>query len=223
MKVKQVGALNTESAVIRVVLIDEKPLLREGLGGILANFDDLNIIGAAAGVREAVERVENQPDVVIVQVHTQADASVLVSGLRDAFPGCRVIVLGVEDCPEAVYSLVAAGIDGYLTNPTRHELYAAIQRSVTQGDHVLLSVRRQALMRPQVATIVPTMTELEREVLLLSAQALSNSQIARRLNLTEATVKRHFRNIFAKLNAVSRIDAVNKAVDANLISRPMRQ
>jgi DNA-binding NarL/FixJ family response regulator len=225
MKVDPADVLGAGSThVIRIALIDERPLLRDGLTEILANIDDFAVVGSAADVSEAVECVRERPDVVIIHVHAQGhSATVLVGHARSEFPNCRIIVLGVEDSSEAVHSLVAIGINGYLTDPTRDDLVAAIRSSVAREGHLFLSVRREALMRSQAISAAPAMSEREVEILVLAAEALSNSQIARRLQLTEATVKRHLRNIYAKLNAVSRIDAVNKAVDAELLTRPQRQ
>jgi DNA-binding NarL/FixJ family response regulator len=129
-----------------------------------------------------------------------------------------VIILSMYDAPLLLEKLLSAGIKGYLLKSiTRHELVAAIRGSRSDHSRVLLSVSPASLARVQLQQAC-VLSERELAVLRLVAGALSNAQIAGRLSVTEATVKRHLRNIFAKLGAVSRIDAVNKAVAASLIN-----
>jgi DNA-binding NarL/FixJ family response regulator len=124
-------------------------------------------------------------------------------------------VLSSQDKPALLRTLLNAGICGYLhKSASSEELLTAVRAVRKDGDRVVLNVSRQGLeLDPQVP-----LTDRERDVLVLTAKALSNGQIARRLSLTEATVKRHLRNVFAKLGAGSRIDAVNRATTAGLIA-----
>jgi DNA-binding NarL/FixJ family response regulator len=120
------------------------------------------------------------------------------------------------DGPVLLQSLLAVGIKGYLLKSvTRHELVAAIRGARADDGRILLSVSPTSLAAQARATSV--LSDRERAILELVASAMSNTQIANRLYLTEATVKRHIRNIFVKLEAVSRIDAVNKAIAASMI------
>jgi DNA-binding NarL/FixJ family response regulator len=122
------------------------------------------------------------------------------------------------DGPQLLRELLALGICGYLLkNSTRQELVAAIRNARADDAPVLLAVSRESLTQVQ-GPVAGALSGREREVLQLVGQAMSNAQIAGRLCLSEATVKRHLRNIFTKLGAVSRIDAVNKALAASLIS-----
>jgi len=120
--------------------------------------------------------------------------------------------------PQLVQSLLAVGIRGYLLKSVHgRELVSAI-RSLRDGEaRILLSVSRESLAYA-LAPRSQTLSDRELQVLELTAHALSNTQIASRLRLTEATVKRHLRNIFVKLGAVSRIDAVNKAIAQSLMT-----
>ena len=128
----------------------------------------------------------------------------------------------MQEGPELLRALLEAGIRGYLLKTvTRHELVAAIQ-AVEDPERIVLSVSRRSLPEDDGAQPVQ-LTERERQVLELTARALTNRQIANRLSLTEATVKRHLRNIFAKLGAGSRLDAVNRASHAGLIEPPRNE
>jgi DNA-binding NarL/FixJ family response regulator len=118
----------------------------------------------------------------------------------------------MHEGPELVQATLAAGIRAYLLKSVHwQELVAAIRAVHADGDRVVLGVSQESLQAARPRPQQGELSDREREVLGLVAQALSNGQIASRLGLTEATVKRHLRNIFVKLGAVSRLDAVNKA------------
>jgi DNA-binding NarL/FixJ family response regulator len=120
----------------------------------------------------------------------------------------------MHEGPELVHSLLAAGIHGYLLKSIHwQELAVAIRATRSDSSRVILGVSPESLVHAGREPVSDGLSAREREVLDLVAQALSNSQIASRLGLTEATVKRHLRNIFSKLGAVSRLDAVNKAAE----------
>jgi len=149
-----------------------------------------------------------------------AYAGGLLAELRARCPTTRTVVLTMCEDPAIVQQALAAGIAAYLVKSSivGHELVAAI-RSVTRGrDNVLLSVPRQTMAGLRLASAVAGMlSERERDVLELAAQALSNTQIATRLHIAEGTVKRHLTNIYSKLGAVSRVDAIRKAMQGGLI------
>jgi DNA-binding NarL/FixJ family response regulator len=211
----------TESAEPATVLIvDDHALFREGLREILSAQDDIVVIGEAGNSHQAVSAAaDQQPDIVLLDVEIPGDdVTTTVGRIRALSPRTQVIILSMYDGPEVVQNLLAAGIRGYLLkNVHREELFSAIRCAREEDGRIVLAVSRESLARIQ-GPPAGVLSSREREVLELAAQAMSNVQIATRLNLTEATVKRHLRNIFAKLGAVSRIDAVNKAIAASLIS-----
>jgi DNA-binding NarL/FixJ family response regulator len=212
---------------IRVVLVDDHALVRDGVREILEAEADLTVVGEAGTSETAVQVVTaEQPDVVLLDVEIPGDdATTTVERIGAASPGTKVLVLSMYDGPRVLAELLARGIRGYLLkSATRHELVSAVRSAATDDGRVILSVSRDSLAQvhrqqsgaPGAASLSPR----ERDVLILAAQALSNAQIGHRLHLTEATVKRHLSNIFAKIGAVSRIDAVNRAVAAGLIPPP---
>lgn len=204
---------------ISVVLVDDHALFREGLREILESAGDLGIVGEAGDSAAAISLVERtKSDIVLLDVEIPGDeVTETVARIREASPLTRIIILSMYDGPQLLTRLLAAGISGYLLKSIhRHELIAAVRSVHADPSRVVLAVSRTSLA--QVEGPPPDLlTDKEREILQLAAQALSNGQIARRLGLAEATVKRHMRNIFVKLNAVSRIDAVNKALASSLI------
>ncbi|MEV0155452.1 response regulator transcription factor [Micromonospora sp. NPDC050686] len=205
---------------ITILLVDDHALLREGLREILEAQGDMSVVGEAGDSASALTlAAESRPDVVLLDVEIPGeDVTTTVSRLRTLTPDSKVIILSMYDGPQLLRSLLAAGVRGYLLkNVHRQELVAAIRSVHSDEGRVVLAVSRESLAQADGAAS-DVLSTREREVLELTAEALSNTQIASRLSLTEATVKRHLRNIFVKLGAVSRIDAVNKAAAASLIT-----
>jgi DNA-binding NarL/FixJ family response regulator len=209
---------------ITIVLVDDHVLIRDGLREILATQPDLRVVGEAGNSTSAIEVVTaTQPRVVLLDVEIPgSDVTDTVKAMRQSAPNTEVVILSMYDGPHLLQRLLALGIRGYLLKSvSRTELVAAIRNACADDGHVTLAVSRRSLAQEPGPSA--SLSRRELDVLSLAARAMSNAQIAARLYLTEATVKRHLSNIFAKLGAVSRIDAVNKAVSASLIPPPPRE
>lgn len=207
--------------MIRIAVIDDHALFREGLREILETQEDFEVVGEAGDSEGAVALVEReQPEVVLLDVEIPGDdATQTVTRMRAISPESQIIILSMYDGPQLLSRLLAAGIRGYLLKSVhRQELISAVRSVRNEPDRLVLAVSRDSFAQVQGGGSKVVLTDREREILELAAQALSNYQIATRLTLTEATIKRHLHNIFTKLGAVSRIDAVNKALAASLIS-----
>jgi DNA-binding NarL/FixJ family response regulator len=208
--------MNAEAGSTTILIVDDHALVREGLRGILDRQDDLRVVGEAGDSAVTLAMVSrHRPDVVLLDIEIPGDEVVTtVRRIRQCSPASRVIILSMYEGPQLVQALLTAGIRGYLVKSTHwQELVAAIRAVCADDDRVVLGVSRDSLRYTRQEVGAGTLSAREREVLQLVGEALSNSQIASRLSLTEATVKRHLRNIFVKLGAVSRIDAVNKAAE----------
>jgi DNA-binding NarL/FixJ family response regulator len=211
--------MNDDARPTTVLVVDDHALVREGLCRILETQDDLRIVGQAGDSATAVALASNeQPDVVLLDIEIPGgEATSTVRQIQSCSPRSQVIVLTMYESPELVQALITAGVRGYLLKSTHwQELVVAIRAVAADSDRVVLGVSRESLHPSQPGPLAETLSPREREVLALVGEALSNGQIASRLSLTEATVKRHLRNIFVKLGAVSRIDAVNKASQGQL-------
>jgi DNA-binding NarL/FixJ family response regulator len=203
-----------------VAIVDDHALFREGLREILESQEGLVVVGEAGASSGALSMVaDKKPDILLLDVEIPGDSATdTVTRLRSQSPNTQIIILSMYDGPQLLHRLLAAGIRGYLLKSVHwHELVSAIRSVHDEPERVVLAVSRESLAQME-SSPSEVLTSKEKEVLELAAQALSNRQIAARINTTEATVKRHLRNIFVKLGAASRIDAVNRAIDASLIT-----
>ncbi len=206
--------MTDEDGRITILLVDDHTLVREGLREILQMQRDMRVVGEAEDSATTVAlAAAEQPDIVLLDIEIPGDeVTTTVYQISNCSPASRVIILSMYEGPHLVQALLTAGIRGYLLKSVHwEELVVAIRAVRADGDRIVLGVSRESLRYVQEQPSRGTLSARELEVLNLVAQALSNGQIASRLRLTEATVKRHLRNIFVKLGAVSRLDAVNKA------------
>ncbi|MEU8263181.1 response regulator transcription factor [Micromonospora sp. NPDC048999] len=212
--------MTLSTAPTRILLVDDHALFRHGLRELLSMEPDLTVIGEAGTGAEAVAFVAaHRPDVMLLDVGIPGDhAATTIIRTLAAVPATRIIILSMFDEPTVVRELLSAGARAYLLKSvTRDDLVATLRSVRADPDRIMLSISRESF--EQVSdTGARILSDREVEIVGLVAQAYSNSQIARRLDITEGTVKRHLRNVFAKLGAVSRIDAVNKAMAMNLVS-----
>jgi DNA-binding NarL/FixJ family response regulator len=194
-----------------VLIVDDHAVVREGLRRLLTAHD-MRVVGEAGSLSTATALAERErPDVILLDIGIpDGNGGTAVRRLQASSPASSVLIVSRLEGPELVKAALAAGARGYLPmNIQGQELVVAIRAVLADPDRVVLAVSRASLACG--GDVPEPLSGREREVLALVEQALSNRQIASRLSLTEATVKRHLRNIFVKLGAVSRIDAVNKA------------
>ncbi|MGH3897313.1 MAG: response regulator [Pseudonocardiaceae bacterium] len=212
--------MNVGTGAISIVLVDDHTLFREGLAELLASDPTFHVVAQGCDGVDALALVtEHCPDVVLIDVEMPGPgAGVTVSKLRQEHPATLVIVLTMHDKPELVRELLDQGAAAYLVKTIAHqELIAAVRSVVTSRGNILLSVSRSTITQLAKPRPSAVLSARELEVLQLTAQALSNAQIGRQLSITEGTVKRHLTNIYTKLGAVSRVDAIRKATAARLI------
>ncbi len=210
-------------AEITIGLADDHTLFREGIKEVLSTIPGMRVVAEAdTGDSAAALATNFQPDVLILDVEMPGlGAASVIKQVRASSPQTRVIVLSMHDYADLVHNMIDSGAGAYLSKTSmRAELVAAISSVVRHSDNVLLSISRKTfehLENQRESLRASLLTERELEVIKLTAQALTNTQIGTRLYITEATVKRHLTNIYAKLGAVSRVDAIRKATVANLI------
>ena len=211
---------------IRVLLVDDQALVREGFRHIIDAREDLEVVGEANDGREAIALAgTTHPHVILMDVRMPVlDGIEATRRLVDAGSPARIVILTTFDLDEAVFGALRAGASGFMLKDIRAaELVQAI-RLVARGEALLApTVTRRLLDRFADAlpgTPPPALDELtprEVEVLRLVARAMSNAEIAERLTLTEATVKSHVSAILRKLGLRDRVQAVVAAYDAGLV------
>jgi DNA-binding NarL/FixJ family response regulator len=204
---------------IRVLLADDHTMFRQGLKEMLSTDGEIEIIGEADNGRDAVVLArERKPDVVILDfdmpVMGAAEAMEMILGIS---PRPRILIVTMFDNPRLVRELLAKGASGYLVkSASLEELLGAVRAAAQsapgpRGENVILAVPRSVLERVEERGYEePSGRELE--ILLLAASGLSNRQIAASLTLSEATVKRHLANLYAKMGVGSRGEATRKAL-----------
>ncbi|MFD4206015.1 response regulator [Micromonospora tulbaghiae] len=205
---------------ITIMLVDDHALFRHGLRELLSMEPDLVVLGeAGTGAEAVVMAARHRPDVMLLDAGIPGEqAAATIAHTLAVAPDTRIIILSMFDEPAVVKELLGAGAQAYLVKTvTRDDLVATLRSVRGDGDRVMLSISRESFERVSDGRS-SILSAREAEILALVAQAYSNSQIGRRLDITEGTVKRHLRNVFTKLGAVSRLDAVNKAVASNLIT-----
>jgi len=213
--------------VIRVALVDDQELMRAGLRMVLGAHDDMEIVGEGGNGEEAVRLAADlRPDVVLMDVRMPVLDGVEATKLITERGLAKVLVMTTFDLDEYALSALRNGASGFLLKDTPSVQLVAALRSVASGDAVVSpSVTRRLLDRflgaaggqLRDASILDVLTDREREVLLLMAQGLSNIEIARKLFLSEATVKTHVGRVLSKLDLRDRVQAVVLAYETGLV------
>ncbi|MEU6785646.1 response regulator transcription factor [Nonomuraea angiospora] len=202
--------------MLRVMIVDDHPIVREGLRGMLLAEPDLEVVGEAGSGDEAVVIVPRlRPDVILMDLRMPGGDG--VSAIERLGPGHRVIVLTTYEDDGEILRAVSAGAAGYLLKDVSRADLASAVRAAAGGRTVLSPsvAARLAGRRPAV----PVLSEREREVLELVAQGLTNGEIGRRLFIGEATVKTYLLRVFGKLGVSDRTSAVLAALDLGLVHR----
>lgn len=214
----------TETAVIRVVVADDHPVVRDGLRGMLDGQPDLTVVGEAGDGREAVAVVTRErPDVVLMDLRMPVlDGVAAIARITADQPGARILVLTTYDEDHDIVRAIEAGARGVLLKDApREDLFRAI-RSAARGEMVLAPTVTARMFGRMRTPQEQTPTERELEVLTLVARGLTNRAIGRELALSEATVKTHLVHLFTKLGVADRTAAVTAALDRGLITLPRR-
>ena len=205
---------------VRVVLVDDHPVVRAGLRALLEGRpDEVVVVGEAVDAASAASTVlATGPDVVLMDLNLGAGPGGIdaIRGLTAASTPPRVLVLTTYQTEADVLAALDAGASGYLLKDAPpDELFRAV-RATARGETVL-SPAVAAMMVRRASSPGPVMTEREVEVLGLLAEGLGNKEMARRLLVSEATVKSHLTHVYAKLGVDSRAGAVAKAIEQRII------
>ncbi|MBM7842616.1 response regulator [Herpetosiphon giganteus] len=206
--------------MIRMLVVDDHPVVREGLVAILSTQADFAVIGEASDGRQALALCQQlQPDLLLLDLELpELDGVAVLEQLDLAASELRVLVFTAFDTDERIIGAVRAGAQGYLLKGApRDELFAAIRLIHAGGSTLHPLIASKLLRQVQRDTSLVELTPREHEVLQELAQGFANKQIAYTLNITERTVKFHLNSIFQKLGAHNRTEAVSIAYERQLI------
>jgi DNA-binding NarL/FixJ family response regulator len=206
--------------MIRIIVVDDHPVVREGLVGTLSDEKEFKVVGAVGSAEDALPLVGAlRPDVVLLDLELPAQSGLeAIPKLRTARPQSKILILTAYDTDERVIGALQAGAQGYLLKGASLEEIARAIRAVHAGGSYLdprIAAKVVGALNPHARAAA--LSDREREVLRLVAGGQANKQIARTLGITERTVKFHVTSILTKLGAENRAQAVALATQRGLL------
>jgi DNA-binding NarL/FixJ family response regulator len=203
-------------STIRVMCVDDHPLVRKGVASIIMNEPDMELVAEASGGKEAVEKYrELHPDVVLMDLRMpEMDGTEATRAIRGENPDARIIALTSYDGDQDIYRALEAGVRGYILKEMVHTEVVKAIRTVQSGKRLMPPEVAERLSEyfPQVA-----LTPREVEVLSFVARGLANKEIAHKLGTANGTIKMHVQNILEKLGASDRTHAVTIAIERGIL------
>ena len=205
--------------MIRLILVDDHPVVRHGIRGMLEAEPDLTVVGEASSGPEGVAlAAELRPDIVLMDLRMPGgDGVEATARIVATVPGARVIVLTTYESDRDILHAIEAGAGGYLLKDASPAELAEGVRAAARGETVLAPSVASTLVRQVRSPAPPTLSAREAEVLRLVARGLTNADIGRELYIAEATVKTHLLRAFAKLDVADRTAAVTRAMSHGLL------
>ena len=204
----------------RILIIDDHPLFRKGVAQLIAMAPHLQVVGEASNGEQGVAMAkELDPDMILLDLHMTGTGGIeTLKAIRDAGSDCRVVILTVSDNADDLVAAIRSGADGYLLKDMEpDDLLTAIDEAL--NGRTVIGERLNGLLaraiREEAAAKqrdMAALTDREKEILQGLAQGLSNKLIARNLDISEATVKVHVKNLLKKLGFHSRLEAAVWAV-----------
>jgi two-component system NarL family response regulator len=202
--------------MIKVLVVDDHPVFRQGLFSLLKDYPDFQVVGEAANGTEAISQAsEHKPDVVVMDVRMpECNGVQATTALQEALPNSKVLVLTVSDRDDDLFAAMKAGAKGYLLKDAELDSLITAIKVVASGDVIitpamaarLINEVKQGNMHPSNDKM-NGLSVRERQVMQLVVQGDSNKDIAARLFISETTVKAHLRTILEKLQVKNRAQA----------------
>jgi DNA-binding NarL/FixJ family response regulator len=203
----------------KIIIADDHPVVRSGLRALLASQSDFEIVGEADNGEEAARlAISLVPDVILLDLQMPIlDGLGAIKRIRDKLPKANILVLTTYGTDADILPALEAGAIGYLLKDTPPEQLFQAVRNVASGEMALAPRVAEKVTQRLTNSSKNTLSSREIEVLELAAQGNPNKEIAKKLFITEATVKSHFVHIFSKLGVADRTAAVTEAVKKKII------
>jgi DNA-binding NarL/FixJ family response regulator len=207
---------------VRVLVVDDHPVVRTGLRGMLAADPAIEVIGEAGSGEEALALVErHRPDVILMDLRMPGmDGVAATTRIAAGYPSVRVLVVTTYDTDTDILRAVEAGATGYLLKDTPRDQLTAAVHAASRGETVLAPPVAAKLVTRMRAPATENLTPREIEVLGAVSEGLTNAEIGRRLFIGEATVKTHLLRVFTKLGVDDRTAAVTVAMQRGILRAP---
>lgn len=210
---------------IRILVVDDHPIVRQGIRSLLSNYSEFKIVGEADDGAAAIEHVRRlAPDITLLDIRLPGESGLeILKQIQQIQPKARVLMLTSFDDDEYVLEALRSGAQGFIMKSVSDEMLVNAIRAVCSGQHVLSPQVTGPVVQRVVSAGTRSMPaeaefdEDERQILRLLVNGASNSQIAARLYLSETSVKRKLRKIFAVLEVQTRTQAAAEAVRRRLI------
>lgn len=219
MNRQKTAANVTPDSAVRVLIVDDHQMVREGIKLMLSPYDDIAVVGEADTAAAGLSAFESlQPDVTLLDLQLPDRSGLdVLQELQSRDDTSKVLVLTVHDDDDLVLAAVRAGARGYMLKHTSHEELARAIRAIARGDHFFGPDVVGALIQGEVRSHQPALTDREHDVLKLLVGGLTNRDIGDRLFLSPDTVKTHLGNIYRKLGVDGRTRAVVVAMRDKLV------
>jgi len=210
---------------VRIFVVDDHPLFRDGIRSLVSSADDLDLVGEATNGQEAIiDAVDLQPDVILMDIKMpDMDGIQATREIVRTSPHIRVLILTMLEDDNSVFAAMRAGAQGYLLKGAGHEETLRSICAAASGQAIFSpSIARRMIdffnaMHPaNPQGVFPELTDREREILGLMSQAYNNMKIAEQLVISPKTVRNHVSNILSKLQVADRAEAIIKAREAGL-------
>jgi DNA-binding NarL/FixJ family response regulator len=210
---------------IRVLIVDDHPIVRQGVRSVLANHSDIEVVGEADGAAGLFANLSSlKPDVILLDIRMPGQSGIeITQRLKREHPEVKVILLSTYDDEEFLFGALRAGAEGYLLKSASNDVLAASIRQVGRGERLLSPSLVSKVMREfkdlakEKTRVDSGLTDQELQVLQMIAEGATNKEIAEKLFWSEVTVKRKVQDILEKMGVANRAQAVAEAGKRGLL------
>ena len=209
--------MKSEKECLRVLVVDDSILFREGLTNLLGNYPDIQVVGQAGNGNEALEKArETSPDVVLMDIiMPECNGLDATQMIKDEIPHAKIVMLTVSESEDNLFQAIKLGAHGYLVKSTEASELVEVLRGLSQGK-IYVEPGIAAKILEEFARSGHTKEHLssrEKEILKLVTKGLTNKEIAESLSISQSTVKNHIHSAMEKLHVRNRVEAAIRFVD----------